>query len=266
MKWFPFLTIMEHTGNKIQQYKGLIPSLLKMFSMFEIRLSFGDDDLDALSIKCINCTKETGLNSETSFTWVYDEIVTKFLLNAMLHHVGMSWMISSNREIDYEMNTKINHLDWLNKGPWYNRNICSKSHGSRSEDFITQVRTDQYNLMCSLVAHERFQLDYKDDNGSIGDREIPNDATIKTFEALGASYNFIGIWLKLLLENHCAKSESYINAMKETFIQISQNVEIALTPKEKIQKSSISNFLNLELLTKMSFPIIFTNIKRFKRY
>ena len=62
-----------------------------------MRLSFGDEDLDALSIKCINFKRGTGLNSETSFTWVYDEIVTKFLLNTMLHHVGMSWVISSNR-------------------------------------------------------------------------------------------------------------------------------------------------------------------------
>ena len=67
------------------------------------------------------------------------------------------------------MNTKSNHLDWLNKGQWYNRNICSKLHVSRFEDFITQARTDRYNLMCSLVAHDRLQLYYKDDERSIGD-------------------------------------------------------------------------------------------------
>ena len=50
--------------------------------------------------------------------------------------------------------------------------------------------------MCSLVAHDRLQLDYKDDESSIGDREITNDATIKTLEALGATFNFIDIWLK----------------------------------------------------------------------
>ena len=133
---------MEHTANKMQEYKGLISSLFKMFSIFEIRLSFGDKDLDALSIKCINCKRETALNPETSFTWVCDKIVTKFVLNEMLHHVGMSWIISSNREMEYEMNTKRNHIDWLNKGTWYNRKICSKLHGSRFEDFITQARTD----------------------------------------------------------------------------------------------------------------------------
>ena len=40
MQWFPFLTMMEHTSNKMQEYKGLISSLLEMFSMSEIRLSF----------------------------------------------------------------------------------------------------------------------------------------------------------------------------------------------------------------------------------
>ena len=55
---------MEHTENKMPEDKGLISSLLKMFSMLEIRLSFGDEDLDALSIECINCKRETGLNSK----------------------------------------------------------------------------------------------------------------------------------------------------------------------------------------------------------
>ena len=58
----------------------LTSSLLKMFSMFEIRLSCGDDDLDVVSLKCINCKKETGLNSETGFTWVYDQVITKCFL------------------------------------------------------------------------------------------------------------------------------------------------------------------------------------------
>ena len=58
--------------------------------MFEIRLIYGDEELDVLSIKCINCKRETGLDSKTNFNWLYDEIVTKFMLNEMLHHVGMS--------------------------------------------------------------------------------------------------------------------------------------------------------------------------------
>ena len=65
--------------------------------MFEIGLSYGEKDLDTLSLKCINCKRETGLDPETTFTWFYDEIITKFVLNAMLHHVGMSLLISSNQ-------------------------------------------------------------------------------------------------------------------------------------------------------------------------
>ena len=62
-------------------------------------------------LKCIKCKKEIGLNSETPFPWVYDEVITNFVLNAMLHHVGMSWIIRSNQEMEYDMNTKRNHLD-----------------------------------------------------------------------------------------------------------------------------------------------------------
>ena len=81
-----------------------------------------------------------------------------------------------------------NPQDWLNKGPWYNTSMCLELHGSRFEDFITQARTDRYNIMCYLVVHCRLQLDYKDYESSIGYREIPYDATIKTLEILGAIY------------------------------------------------------------------------------
>ena len=96
----------------------------------------------------------------------------------MLHHVGMSWIISSNKEMEYEMN-KTNNQDWFNKVPWYNTSICQKLHGSRFDDFITQARTDRCNLICYLVSRDGLKIDYKDDEISIGDREIPDDATIK---------------------------------------------------------------------------------------
>ena len=134
---------MEHTENIMQDYKHIISSLLKMFSMFEIWLSYGDNYLDTVSLKCINCKRETGLDPETNFTWVYDEIITKFVLNEMLHHVGMSWIISSNQEMEYEMNTKNIHLYWSNKVPRYNKNICSKLHGIKLRILLhRQEQTD----------------------------------------------------------------------------------------------------------------------------
>ena len=45
--------------------------------------------------------------------------------------------------------------------------------------FIIQARTDRYNIMCSLVAHDRMQDNKQDDESSIGDRQIPKDATVK---------------------------------------------------------------------------------------
>ena len=47
--------------------------------------------------------------------------------------------------------------------------------------------------MCPLVAHVNFQLDYKYDKISIGDRSIPDNATTKALEALCATINFIDI-------------------------------------------------------------------------
>ena len=64
---FPFHEIMEYTGNVMQDDTHLTSSLLKMFSMLEICLSCGDDDLKKLCLMCVNCKKETGYNTETGF-------------------------------------------------------------------------------------------------------------------------------------------------------------------------------------------------------
>ena len=52
---------MEYTGNDMENDTPLTSSLLKIFSMFEIRLSVGDVNLDEVSLKCINCKIKTGL-------------------------------------------------------------------------------------------------------------------------------------------------------------------------------------------------------------
>ena len=69
----------------MQDDTHLTSSVLKMFSMFEIRLSCGDDDFDIVSLKCINCKNQTGLNAETGFKEFYGEVITQFVLNATLH-------------------------------------------------------------------------------------------------------------------------------------------------------------------------------------
>ena len=74
--------------------------------------------------------------------------------------------------------------------------------------------------MCSLVAHDKMQPDYKDDESSIVNRAIPDDSTIETLEELGATINFIDIWLDFFLENYDAICVAYINATKYIFKQI----------------------------------------------
>ena len=94
-------------------------------------------------------------------------------MNAMLHHVGMSRIICSKKEMDYDNYTNRKNLSWFDTGSWHNKNICSKLYGTTFESFITQDRTYRYNIMCSLVAHDRMQDNKKDDESSISDILIP---------------------------------------------------------------------------------------------
>ena len=42
-------------------------------------------------------------------------MITQSVLNTVLHHVGLSWIISSNKRVEYDIKGK--YFDWLNKGP-----------------------------------------------------------------------------------------------------------------------------------------------------
>ena len=49
----------------------------------------------------------------------------------------------------------IHNSDWFTGGPWYNISICNKPHGKLFEGFIINARTDRYNIVCSIDAHEK---------------------------------------------------------------------------------------------------------------
>ena len=55
--------------------------------MFELLLSYKEVILDFISLNCIDCKTETGLYLNIN-SLVFDEIITKFVLNEILHHVG----------------------------------------------------------------------------------------------------------------------------------------------------------------------------------
>ena len=57
IKWFTFLTIIEHTTNIMKTGKGMIPSMLMALKMFELRLIGDKEKMDVISIRCIKCNK-----------------------------------------------------------------------------------------------------------------------------------------------------------------------------------------------------------------
>ena len=127
---------------------------------------------------------------------------------------------------------KNNHQDWLNKGPWYNIDICSRLHGIIFEYFVTHARTDRYNLTCSLVAHDKKLPAYEDYEIIIGYRLIPKHVITEALVSLVATLIFIDIWIKLLEDNYDARRVAYITATKEMFKQIPLTMIKAFTPKK----------------------------------
>ena len=78
---------MEHTASLVKPKKDLITSLLKVFAMFGFRFIDDRDEVEAVDIRCINCKKDPVLYLNSA---LLKEMITKFLLNAILHHVGIS--------------------------------------------------------------------------------------------------------------------------------------------------------------------------------
>ena len=48
--------------------------------MFDLHLNYKEGKLNVISIRCINCKKETGLFLKYA---KFDEMITKFVLNAI---------------------------------------------------------------------------------------------------------------------------------------------------------------------------------------
>ena len=120
-----------------------------------------------------------------------------------------------------------------------NKHICSILCGTTFEGFITQNRTDRYNIMCYLVANDRMRDNKQDDEISISDRVIPNDATVKAIKSLGATFNFIDIWIHNFSDNYFDQSKSNRLATVEMFKTLPQTVEKPLTKRRR----------NLKLIT-----------------
>ena len=71
-------------------------------------------DVKVIDIRCSNCRKEKVLSTNNMNT-NYGDIITSFVLNTLLHHVGMSWLIKNHEELKYVIYE--HNQDWITGGP-----------------------------------------------------------------------------------------------------------------------------------------------------
>ena len=83
----------------------------------------------------------------------YKNIFIVFVLNTLLHHVGMSWIIETHKQLKYDMEKRNPH--YITGGLWYNTFIYFLIHGTVFEEFIRDSMTDRYYLMCSIDVHQK---------------------------------------------------------------------------------------------------------------
>ena len=132
---------MEHTEDNTDNQKPLLLSFLKVFETLKTRIWYdkekNEENMVAnIGIRCRNCGKITGFSAEIN---IYKDIVTKLVLNKVIKRVVMSWIIETNQKLKYGID-KYNP-DRLTNGPWYEKCICTKLHGTVFENNIINERT-----------------------------------------------------------------------------------------------------------------------------
>ena len=67
--------------------------------------------------------------------------------------------------------------DWITGGTWYKTSICEKLHGKMFEEIIRNERSDRYNIVCSIDAHEKNNPSEHDYGRSGGGYPTPLNST-----------------------------------------------------------------------------------------
>ena len=166
----------------------------------------------------------------------YKHIITSFVLNKVLHHVGMSWIIEANKNLEYYMEEHNSYL--ITVGPWYNIFICKELHGKVFETFIRNERTEIYNLTYSIDAHEKKNPSEHDNGRSSGGYLIPSNLTTEALVSLSATINFIGFWLQALEQFFLERCNMYIFATKKLFQKTPVELPKPTIPRKKNQSLS----------------------------
>ena len=98
MKWFTFQGIVLHTADNIKHPEEHLQSLLKVFSMFKIRILYDEiigleDVPEYVRIMCITCGKIISGSFENQNI---ENFITIFFINMVFQHVHLSWFIKLN--------------------------------------------------------------------------------------------------------------------------------------------------------------------------
>ena len=80
---------MEFTGKEMITDTSLTISLLKMFSMFSAIFKVREGTVNTVTLMCMNCKRETYIQHKSDKEFI-DKMMPPFMMNSMLHHVGMS--------------------------------------------------------------------------------------------------------------------------------------------------------------------------------
>ena len=147
---------MDYTADIIENEIVLLPSLLKMFSMFHISCwyikgHYDKNKVENIAIRCSNCEKETMIYMDNMNT-TYQDIITPFVWNKVLHHVGMLWPIETHEKLKYD--TENHNSDWMKVGPWYNTSIC-KNYMEICLKNSLEMQELTYILSCVILMHTK---------------------------------------------------------------------------------------------------------------
>ena len=82
----------------------------KWFSVFQLCLSDDKDEVEDIVIRCINCEK---INRFIFKKFTFKEMIANFLLDAIFHHAGMSWIICSNEKLNMKLTKSIKPIGWI---------------------------------------------------------------------------------------------------------------------------------------------------------
>ena len=165
------------------------------FSMFKIKCWWNTREYEIkytgvkVAIRCSSWGKETIIDVDIMNT-KYEDIITTFVLNKMLQHVDMLWIIETQEHLKYD--TDKQNSECMTGGPWYNTSICKQLHGKLFEGFIINEKTYRYHIMGYIDAHKKEHKWSSCDGSRGGGCPLLTYSTTEALESLGATMDFIG--------------------------------------------------------------------------